>query len=316
MPKSNTSDPTVTPEISVVIPAYGEAANIPPLLQKLSGVLGECTQAFEIIIVDDGSVDSTWEVLKAHINKPYHLRAIRLSRNFGKENAICAGLEVAEGSGVIVMDCDLQHPPECIPKLINRWRAGDVEIVEAVKKTRSSESPAHQFGARMFYSIFGRLSDFDIQSATDFKIIDRAVLKAWRSMGERVTFFRGMIVWLGFRREEIHFDPIERSSGQSHWSMLSLCRLAINAITSFTSIPLRFVTMMGAVSIVLTIGLGIQTLYMKFSGRALDGFTTVIICILFVGAVIMFSLGIIGEYIAQIYDEVKLRPRYVIREVI
>lgn len=307
---------TLVPEISVVIPAYGEAANIPALLQKLSKVLGECTQTFEIIIVDDGSVDSTWEVLKNHLSKPYRLRAVRLSRNFGKENAICAGLEIAEGNGVIVMDCDLQHPPECIPQLINRWRAGDVEIVEAVKKTRGSETSAHRFGARMFYYIFGRLSEFDIQSATDFKIIDRTVLNAWKSMGERVTFFRGMIVWLGFRREVIHIDPIERSSGQSHWPMFSLCRLAINALTSFTSIPLRFVTIMGAVSIAFTIGLGVQTLYMKFSGKALDGFTTVIICILFVGAVLMFSLGIIGEYIAQIYHEVKQRPRYVVREVI
>lgn len=306
----------VAPELSVVVPLFSEEPNLPSLLKAISTALTGVCEDYEFVLVDDGSLDDSWKLIKSLINEYSNLRAIRFSRNFGKEAAISAGLESSRGSAVVIIDCDLQHPPSLISEMLSRWRGGGVDVVEAVKSKRVKESWINRIGAKIFYTWLGRLNKYDFQGATDFKLLDRCVIDAMRGMGERVMFFRGMVTWLGFRIEKIFFEPTPRAEGKSQWSHVTLVKFAVDAITSFTSAPLRLVSLSGVVFVIFAVILGLQTLYMKLFGGASGGFSTVIICILLMGAVIMFALGIIGEYIARIYQEVKRRPRYVVLEVI
>lgn len=302
------------PLISVVIPVYEESDHIRTLLDEIDTYLESPGLRYEVIVVDDGSRDNTWEVLDRAAAERPALRAIRLTRNYGKEMALSAGLDIAGGGAVIVMDGDGQHPPALLPEMIRRWREERAEVVEAVKRMRPSESIVNRMGARLFYWLLGRSTEIDMHGATDFKLLDRRVIEAWQSMGERLPFFRGMIAWLGFRRSVIPFEVPERKGGGSRWSTGKLVSLLINGITSFTTFPLRLVTVAGVVFFVFALIMGVQTLYMKLSGRAVSGFTTVILLLLLIGAVIMFALGIMGEYIANVYTEVKRRPRYIVAE--
>jgi glycosyltransferase involved in cell wall biosynthesis len=244
------------------------------------------------------------------------LRAIRLSRNFGKELALCAGLERARGNAVIVMDGDGQHPPSLLPLMIETWRTSGADIIEAVKRRRGRESLTSKFGALTFYVILNKLSGFDLKGASDFKLIDRRVLDTWLAMRERNVFFRGMTAWMGFRTIQIPFEVGPRRAGKSGWSYLSRAKLALIGITTFSSFPLHLVTFAGVIFFIFAVGLGIQTLYLKLAGRAFTGFATVILLELIIGSLLMISLGIIGEYLARIYEEVKGRPRYIVAESI
>lgn len=299
--------------MSIVIPVFREGAHLSETIKRIAGVLDSTGESYEILLVDDGSPDNTWEEIIKQTKRFNQVRGIRLSRNFGKEAALAAGLENVSGAAVLVMDGDLQHPPDLIPVMIRHWREG-FDVVEAVKQSRGDEATISRFRAQVFYTLFIRLTGVDLHGASDFKLMDRRVLDAWRRLGERNLFFRGMNAWLGFKRIQIPFDVADRVVGKSGWSVIQLMKLALTAVTSFSSVPLYMMIFIGLIFSVFALIIGFQTVYLKFSGHAVDGFTTVILLVLIVGGLISFGLGLIGIYIARIYDEVKGRPRYIIAE--
>jgi glycosyltransferase involved in cell wall biosynthesis len=300
--------------ISVVVPVFQEAEALQTFLAAVRHVLGQGAVAYEIILVDDGSSDNTWPVIAQEAKASSSVRGFRLSRNFGKEAALCAGLEKARGAAVIVMDGDGQHPASLLPEMIRMWRATGADIVQAVKRSRGRESLSSKAGALLFYLVLEKFSGFDLKRASDFKLMSRKAVDAWLRMGERNVFFRGMTAWMGFTTVQIPFEVAQRSRGQSTWSYLKRLKLAITGITAFSSLPLQLVTFAGAVFLAFSIILGAQTIYLKLTGQAVSGFTTVILLELIIGSLLMISLGIIGEYLARIYREVKGRPRYLVTE--
>ncbi len=300
--------------LSIIIPACNEAEGLAGGLAAICHAASQTGLPFEVIVVDDGSTDDTWGAIAAARRERPEIVGVRLSRNFGKEGAIAAGLDRANGDACIVMDADLQHPPALIPEMVRRWRDGEWDVVEAVKSNRGQESFAHRVVARTFYRAAAWLTGYDLQDASDFKLLDRRVLVEWRRFGERATFFRGLVAWLGFRRTQVPFDVPPRASGRSRWSLAALSALAVQAVTSFSALPLQLVTMLGLLMLLVAVVLGAQAIRLWLEGLALPGFTTVILLQLIIGGVLMLSLGIIGTYIARIYDEVKARPRYVVRD--
>src|SRR6266567_2018776 len=304
------------PLISVVIPLYNEGSHVSELLLDLKSALQQTGCHFEIVVIDDGSTDDTWARIQDEAGTLPMLRAMRLSRNFGKELALCAGLERARGEAIVVMDGDGQHPPSLLPIMIEKWRTCGADIVQAVKVKRGRESATSKAGAFLFYVILNKLSGFELKGASDFKLINRKVLDTWLAMRERNVFFRGMTAWMGFNVAQIPFDVAPRRTGKSGWSYLRRAKLALIGITTFSSFPLRLVTFAGMIFFLFAVGLGVQTLYLKLAGRAFTGFATVILLELIIGSLLMISLGIIGEYLARIYEEVKGRPRYIVSESI
>ena len=302
--------------LSVLIPVHNEADQITENLELIRAEASKSGLPTEIVAIDDGSTDNTWRVLQRMVEQIPGLKILRFSRNFGKEAAICAGLAYSFGQACIVIDSDLQHPPELIPEMVRLWKDERWDIVEGVKKTRGTEPLVNRIGARFFYRTLSRLSGYDLYGSSDFKLLDRKVIEAWLDMRERNTFFRGMITWLGYRRKQITFSVPRRRLTQSRWSFLSLFRLAITAITAFSSLPLQAVTILGGLFLLCAILFSAYALVLYFTGLALPGFTTVIILELLIGGVLMISLGIIGTYIAQIYQEVKYRPRYIVAETL
>jgi len=249
--------------VSVIIPVWNEARHLSQSLKTIVGFIRRAECNFELIVVDDGSTDQTWNVIAFARTEIPELEGIRLSRNFGKERALCAGLEHARGQAVIVMDGDLQHPPELIPQMIDQWRSNGIKIVECVKKSRSKESLGYRISTRIFYGLIKKLARHDLHGASDFKLLDRQVVEAWAMMPERITFFRGMTAWLGFSRAELEYDVAPRIDGKTSWSHITLVNLALHAVVAFTSWPLRLVTIAGMLSFVVAVFLSIQTLYMK-----------------------------------------------------
>jgi polyisoprenyl-phosphate glycosyltransferase len=302
--------------LSIVMPVFREGAQLAGFLSDVRNAAEQCDLAYEILLVDDGSPDDTWRVIEAEVASGRFLRAVRLTRNFGKESALCAGLEHAQGDAVIVMDADGQHPPSLIPNMVRLWQSSGADVVEAVKRRRGRESLSSKVGAQLFYFILNKLSGFHFKGASDFKLMNRKALDAWLQMPERNVFFRGMTVWMGFTTVQIPFEVVPRSAGQSTWSIFKRLKLALVGITAFSSFPLHLVTLAGVVFLGISLLLGLQTLYLKLAGRAVSGFATVILLQLIVGSLLMISLGIIGEYLARIYEEVKGRPRYLVKELI
>lgn len=304
-----------TPRLSLVIPAFNESAVLPAALDAVAASARRTGLPFEIVVVDDGSTDATWQVLVDRTLTMPELGAIRLSRNFGKEGAIAAGLDAARGDAVIVLDADLQHPPTLIPEMVRLWDTEGWHVVEAMKSDRGREAWLHRLSARTFYRAAGLMTGHTLEEASDFKLLDRRVVDAWRQFGERATFFRGLVSWLGFRRTQVFFDVPPRAAGRSRWSWLALMRLAVQSVTSFSALPLQLVTLLGVGILLLALVIGVQALRLWYEGLALPGFTTVILLQLIIGGFLMMSLGIIGTYVARIYDEVKGRPRYVVQEM-
>ena len=302
------------PEISVVIPVYCEAAGIRVTLREVEKYLSQCASTWEIVVVDDGSKDSTWDEITALSAGMPGLRGLRLSRNFGKEAAVSAGLAAARGRAVVLMDGDMQHPPSLLPTLVQTWRTGEADIVEAVKSSRGDESTMSAARAKLFYLILRAFSGHDLNGASDYKLLDQRVVEAYRTMKERNVFFRGMVSWMGFRTTQIPFEVEPRIAGDSGWSVFGLVRLAAVAVTSFSTFPLHLITIFGLVFFAFSVLLGVHTVYMKLSGAAITGFTTVILLLLIIGSSLMIGLGIIGEYLARIYEEVKQRPRYIVSQ--
>lgn len=302
--------------ISVVMPVYGEASHIGEVLADVRTRLEELGERFEFVLIDDGSPDKTWAVLEEEAAKHPMLRAARLSRNFGKELALTAGLDMARGDAVIVMDADGQHPPSLLPEMVRTWRESGVDIVEAVKSDRGKETIFSKLGAGLFYSLWSRFSGFDIRGASDFKLLNRRAVDAYLQLDERNVFFRGMTAWIGFQRAQIPFEVASRAGGQSNWSVFKKLRLAVNGISGFSSIPLQLVTFVGIAFLIFSVVFGVYTLVLQLTGHSVSGFATVILLLLIIGSLLMISLGIIGIYLARIYDEIKHRPRYLVSRTI
>lgn len=297
--------------LSVIIPAYNEAGGIAQAAQTIGKILQSAGIPYELIFVDDGSSDNSWDEITQTAAQDPTVRGLSFSRNFGKEAAIFAGLGAAEGDCCAVMDCDLQHPPEKLLEMYALWQQG-WEVVNGVKTDRGRESSLHGFAAGTFYKIMSKAIKIDMSRASDFKLMDRRVVDTLLALSEHKTFFRALVAWVGFRTAEVEFSVAERAVGDTHWSAVSLIRYAVSNIASYSSAPMQLVTVLGMLTLLFSVALGIQTLVKWMRGTAADGFTTVIILILLIGSILMISLGIIGYYISQIFIEVKARPRYLV----
>ena len=301
--------------LSIVIPSYNEEQNIANTADVLARLLEQEKIEYELVFVNDGSKDNTYpEIQKAAQTNP-HIKGASFSRNFGKEACIFAGLQLATGDAVVVMDCDLQHPPHTILEMWKLWKEG-YEVVEGVKTSRGKESLAHKLSAGLFYKIMSAIIKMDMNASSDFKLLDRKVVDVLTQLPEKNTFFRALTFWTGFKSTTVEYEVQERQFGESRWSTWSLMKYAITNATSFSTLPLQLITVMGGVSILFSVILAVQTLVRFLMGNSVEGFTTVILLILIIGGFIMLSLGIIGHYIARIYEEVKGRPLYVIQNKI
>lgn len=298
--------------LSVVIPAFNEQENIPAAAEKLSEILSPVTD-FELIFVDDGSRDNTWNIIKELSEKDKSVKGLHFSRNFGKEGAIFAGLKAASGDCVAVIDCDLQHPPQLLPDMLSAWKNG-AEVVEAVKSSRGKEGIIYKLFAKSFYRMMKNGSNINLDGASDYKLMDRKVVDALNDMPERLTFFRALSCWVGFKTERIEFDVAPRNAGKTKWSFRKLFKYALSSITSFTNVPMQIITVSGILFFIFAIILGVQTIVNFCMGTAADGFSTVILLILIVGSILMLGIGIIGYYLSKIYEEIKCRPRYIVSE--
>lgn len=306
--------PTPMTSITLIIPVFNEGAvlnqHLPVIFAQLETIHNV---TFKVLVIDDGSTDNTVSTLHSLCKQYPNLYFRSLTRNFGKEAAIQAGLAQVsnETDAVIVMDSDLQHPPQLIPQMIQLWQQG-IPVVEAYKISRGQESATARFLAHAFYQIFDSLAGMNIKNHSDFKLLDKQVVAAYCALPERKRFFRGIIPWLGFTSAQIPFTVPERPHGTTAWSYLRLIKLSLTAITSFSSAPLHLITLLGLTSLLTSLIFGTLALYQKFTGVAINGFTTVILLILLIGSLLMIALGIMGVYIAHIYEEVKQRPSYLI----
>jgi glycosyltransferase involved in cell wall biosynthesis len=300
--------------ISCVVPCLNECENLRVLLPALMSMLGRLCTSWEVIVTDDGSTDDTPALMRdwAAIDG---FRYVQLSRNFGKEAALSAGLEAATGDVVICLDADMQHPPALIPDMLARWRAG-ADMVYAVREHRESENWLKRLGARMFYRLLSDTRGVSVPAhAGDFRLMDRLVVQALNALPERTRFMKGLYAWVGFKAEALPYMPDERAHGTSRFGGRQLFKLAFTGITAFTTWPLRMVSMLGCVFALISFAYGCYLVvdYWMY-GNSISGWTTIVTALLFFAGINLLSLGIVGEYVGRIFDEVKGRPLYVVRE--
>ncbi len=303
-------------KIGVIIPVYNEAIGLFDNFSVIDKALKASAITAHYLFVDDGSKDNTWKVINKIKASFQNVAAIRFAKNFGKEMALSAGVDTLDADIYITMDSDLQHPPEEVVNMLDIMQSQSADIVSGVKASRGQETLRHRLIAKSYYRLLGGLTHLDMQNSSDFKVFNRRVAEALRSFQERHLFFRGIVDWVGFEHVIYSFDVAQRQSGSSRFSTFKLMKLAINAIVSYTSKPLYIVVLSGFIFALFAMILAVQTIYNYFSGHALDGFSTVILILLISGAMIMMSLGVIGLYISRIYEELKARPRYIIRDKI
>jgi glycosyltransferase involved in cell wall biosynthesis len=304
------------PTLSVVIPIYNEAETIAELHRRLVAVLDGMID-FEIVLVDDRSSDGSWDAMKAVAAADPRARLVRLSRNFGHQVAITAGLDTARGDAVVLMDGDLQDPPEVIPELVAKWREGH-DIVYAVRAQRDGETAFKLLTARLFYWLLRRMAQVDIpENAGDFRLLSRRAAEAMRQMPERARFLRGMTSWIGYRQTGVEYRRDPRYAGETKYPLRKMLKFAVDAITSFSTVPLRVVSGLGLLMVVFCIGYLVYALVVRFATHnAVTGWTTVVVLVLLIGGIQMLSLGIVGQYIARIFEEAKNRPLYFIDELV
>ena len=302
--------------LSVVVPVYNEVESVGELHRRLSTVMAGLGE-HELVFVDDGSSDGTWEALVGLAKGDRHVRLIRLSRNFGHQLALSAGLEAARGDAVVSIDADLQDPPEVIPDLVARWREG-YDVVYAVRERRTGESRFKLATAAVFYKGINRLSSTEIpEQAGDFRLLSRRALDGLLAMPERARFLRAMSTWIGFRQIGVPYGRDARYAGETKYPFRKMARLATDAVTSFSTAPIRAVTTLGLVSVAFCMLALVWTLYLRlFTDRTIQGWTSVLVVVLFLGGVQLLSIGIIGQYVGRIYDEVKGRPLYLVEETV
>jgi dolichol-phosphate mannosyltransferase len=303
----------MNPEISVILPIFNEEK---VLVQTLSVVCSEVERAsssFEILCVDDGSTDATSTVLAAAAANDPRIVPISLARNFGKEAAMAAGLDYAQGRAVLLLDADLQHPAELIPQMLDAWRAG-VDVVNGVKESRGREGILYGLMARLFNALMGGAArQGNFRGASDFKLLDRQVVEALKACPERHRFFRGLVAWVGFRTQDIPFHVRERAAGDTKWSTAGLIRYSLRNLLSFSALPLRLIAYAGFSTLLFAGAMAVWTLVRYFRGDALSGFPTVILLQLIFGGILLTSLGVMSLYLAEMFEEVKRRPTYVYR---
>lgn len=311
----NTERCIATTRISCVIPGLNESRNLQLLLPQLSALLQTLSAQWEIIVVDDGSSDDTPQLMAQWCRQP-GFAYIQLSRNFGKEAALSAGLAHASGDVVVLMDADMQHPTSLIPQMLARWQDG-VDNVYALRENRDEESRLKRWGSNMFYRLLSGSRGVKVPpNAGDFRLMDRQVVDALLSLPERTRFMKGLYAWVGFSAEPILYTPHERVHGHSQFSTLKLVRLALDGLTAFTTWPLRMVSSVGSLLAVLAFGYGLYLVgdYL-LNGNRISGWTTIATLQLFFSGIILVSIGIVGDYLSRVFDEVKQRPLYLIRQM-
>lgn len=300
-------------KISVVIPAFNEAPNIPVMVQRLSDILSSYPD-YEILFVDDGSRDTTLTTLKQLSERHPQVKFLSFSRNFGHQMALRAGLDFATGDCVISMDADLQHPPELVPQLIERWLEG-YEIVYTVREADPTLPLAKRQTSKIFYQIIRYATDIDLEDgAADFRLLDRRVVNYLRQFKENDLFLRGVISWIGFKQYRIDYRPAERFAGQTKYSLKKMLMLASAGITSFTTKPLYLSVLLGFIMFWFSMGFGLVSLYDYFKGDVVTGWTSTVIIIVMIGGIQLIMMGIIGIYLGKMFYEVKRRPSYIVRE--
>lgn len=300
---------------SVVAPIFNERENIPELYRRVRATMEGMGETWELILVDDGSTDGSTEAIRALALKDEHVRRLLFARNFGHQIAVTAGLDYSRGKATIIIDADLQDPPEVIPELASRWREG-FEVVYAIRAEREGESWFKRLTAAAFYRVIYRITDVKIPLDTgDFRLLDRKVVAVLGGMRERHRFLRGMSAWVGFRQIGVPYKRAARLAGETKYPFRKMLRLALNAVTAFSYFPLQLATYFGFISAGISILAIPVVVVMRLAGSAaFTGQATTLIAVLFLGGVQLISLGILGEYIGRLYDEAKGRPLYVLRE--
>ena len=302
-------------DISVIIPVYNEETNILPLYQRLQQVLITLTDKYELIFINDGSTDASGNMIKELARQASQVKYIDFSRNFGHQIAVSAGLDKAHGAAMVIIDCDLQDPPELIPDLYRRWQEG-YEVVYAERRQRNGENAAKKLTASFFYRLLAKITHISIPvDAGDFRIISRKVALALQQMPEKHKFIRGQISWIGFKQTSLVYDRAERAGGESSYTYRKMIRLALDGITSFSNLPLKMATISGFLVSGIAFLLMLYTLYSRFiSQDYVPGWSSLMLSVLFLGGVQLISIGIIGEYISRLSDNVRNRPLYIVNE--
>lgn len=305
----------MNPTISIVAPIYNEIQNIPELYRRVKETLDTTGETWELLLIDDGSTDGSTDLIRQLARQDSRVRALIFARNFGHQIAVTAGLDYSQGKAVIIIDSDLQDPPEAILDLIQKWREG-YEVVYAVRTEREGESWFKLFTASLFYRLIYRITDVDIPlDAGDFRLLDRQVVDVLNRMRERFRFLRGMSAWVGFRQVGVPYRRAARLAGETKYPFRKMFRLALNAVTGYSYFPLQLATYLGFVSAGISILAIPVVISMRLTGsQAFLGQATTLIAVLFLGGVQLISLGILGEYLGRLYDEAKGRPLYIVRE--
>ncbi len=303
------------PRLTVIVPAYNEAAVLETFHERLSRVLDGLPLEADVLYVDDGSADGTWDMLQSLAQRDARAGALKLSRNFGKEAAMTAGLDEADADAVVVIDADLQDPPELIPALVEQWRAG-YDVVYATRSARAGETGFKRFTSSAFYRTMERLSDTPVPRDTgDFRLLSRRALEALRQLRERQRFMKGLFAWIGYRQTAVYYQRDPRHAGKTKWNYWRLAQLAVEGITSFSTAPLRLATWTGLSASLLAFVYGLWVLAQALVyGDPVRGYPTLMLVILFLGGVQLLALGVIGEYLGRNYAESKQRPLYFIEE--
>lgn len=306
------------PLISLIVPCYNEEKNINKFYETIVNVFNDIDAEFEILFVNDGSKDNTLSLIKKLNKKDSRVKGISFSRNFGKEAALFAGIRTAHiegGDCAVILDADLQHPPFVIKEMFQKWKEG-FEVVEGIKTDRGKESLFHKLFCKIFYGMISKAVGMNMKNSSDYKLLDKKVINELAKLKERNTFFRALSFWCGFKKTTVYYEVTERNAGESKWSTKSLIKYAINNVISFSYTPLHIITFSGVVFCVIALFVIIDALISFMRGTAASGFPTIVVLLLLGFGAVMISLGIIGVYIAQIYDELKGRPQYIIGEKI
>lgn len=303
--------------ISIVVPMYFEEEVAQECYNRLKKVMDDFNINYEFVFVNDGSTDKTMDILKEIAAKDHRSKVINFARNFGHQNAVTAGIDHAIGDAIVIIDADLQDPPELIPELINKWKQG-YEVVYAKRKTRKGETFFKLLTAKTFYRFLNYMADIEIPKDTgDFRIIDRKVANVFRNMTERNRFIRGMMSWIGFRQTYIEYERDERFAGETKYPLKKMLKFASDGIIAFSSKPLRLVMSLGFFSVLISIGLLLYSIIVKLIGYHIEaGWASLMVAISFFSGIQLLGLGIIGQYIARIYDESKNRPIYIVNETL
>jgi glycosyltransferase involved in cell wall biosynthesis len=306
----------VSAELSVVVPVYNERESVPELYRRLTATLAGVVRSFEVVLVDDGSNDGSWEIIRELAARDARVKGLSFSRNFGHQMAFTAGLDYADGDAVVIMDADLQDPPELLPELVARWREG-YDVVYAVRARRAGETVFKLFTAAAFYRLLRRITHVDIPVDTgDFRLMSRKAVEAFRRMPERHRFTRGMVAWLGFRQVGVSYERAARHAGETKYPLRKMLRLASDGITSFSYFPLQLASWAGvAVSAFAFIGL-VAALAVRLGGGRMPAWAFAAGVLAFLGGVQLVAVGLLGEYVGRVLDEAKGRPLYLVKETV